>query len=139
MLFKREQRNFNKPANMTGSEICACASVDGPPGGRPRTAGLTDKDMIEGISEEPRLCFDRNSISVQAEEFMTMPSLRWTLSAGWIGASLLIFFGLGALSTRSWIYLVTVALVPPIVLLSLWPSAPAQTIADVTRGSDGRS
>lgn len=68
-----------------------------------------------------------------------MPYLRWTLSAGWIGASLLIFFGLGALSTRSWIYLVTVALVPPIVLLSLWPSAPAQTIADVTRGTDGRS
>jgi hypothetical protein len=25
------------------------------------------------------------------------------------------------------------------LLLSLWPGAPAQTIADVTRGTDGRS
>jgi hypothetical protein len=70
---------------------------------------------------------------------MTIPFLRWTLSAGWIVASLLIFFGLGASSTRSWMYLVTVALVPPIVLLSLWPGPRAQTIADVMRETDGRS
>ncbi|HEU5255526.1 MAG TPA: hypothetical protein VFU28_06035 [Vicinamibacterales bacterium] len=70
---------------------------------------------------------------------MTIPSLRWTLSAGWIVASLLIFFGLDASSTRSWMYLVTVALVPPIVLLSLWPGPRAHTIADVMRGTDGRS
>jgi hypothetical protein len=70
---------------------------------------------------------------------MTIPSLRWTLSAGWIVASLLIFFGVDASSTRSWMYLVTVALVPPIVLLSLWPRPRAQTIADVIRGTDGRS
>jgi hypothetical protein len=70
---------------------------------------------------------------------MTIPFLRWTLSAGWIVASLLIFFGLDASSTRSWMYLVTVALVPPIVLLSLWPGPRAQTIADVMRGTDGRS
>ena len=70
---------------------------------------------------------------------MTIPSLRWTLSTGWIVASLLIFFGLDASSTRSWMYLVTVALVPPIVLLSLWPGPRAQTIADVMRGTDGRS
>jgi len=70
---------------------------------------------------------------------MTIPFLRWTLSAGWIVASLLIFFRLGASSTRSWMYLVTVALVPPIVLLSLWPGPRAQTIADVMRGTDGRS
>jgi len=70
---------------------------------------------------------------------MTRPSPRWTLSAGWIVASLLIFFGLDASSTRSWMYLVTVALVPPIVLLSLWPGSRAQTIADVMRGTDGRS
>lgn len=48
-----------------------------------------------------------------------------------------IFFGLDASSTRSWMYLVTIALVPPIVLLSLWPGPRAQTIADVTRGTDG--
>ena len=68
---------------------------------------------------------------------MTRPSLRWTLSAAWIVASVLIFFGLDASSTRSWMYLVTIALVPPIVLLSLWPGPRAQTIADVTRGTEG--
>jgi hypothetical protein len=61
------------------------------------------------------------------------------LSVAWIAASVLIFFGLDASSTRSWMYLVTVAVVPPIVVLSLWPGPPAQTIADVMRGSDGRS
>jgi hypothetical protein len=68
---------------------------------------------------------------------MTKLSLRWTLSAAWIVTSVLIFVGLDASSTRSWMYLVTVALVPPIVLLSLWPGPRTQTIADVTRGTDG--
>ena len=70
---------------------------------------------------------------------MTTPLLRWALSAGWIAASLLIFLVLDASSTRSWMYLATIALVPPIVLLALWPGPRAQTIADVTRGTDGRS
>jgi len=70
---------------------------------------------------------------------MTIPSPRWTISAGWIAASLLIFLVLEASSTRSWMYLVTIALVPPIVLLALWPGPRMQTIADVTRGTDGRS
>jgi hypothetical protein len=70
---------------------------------------------------------------------MTRLSLRWTLSAAWLVTSVLIFFGLDASSTRSWMYLVTVAVVPPIVMLSLWPGAPAPTIADVMRGTDGRS
>jgi hypothetical protein len=70
---------------------------------------------------------------------MTIPSPRWTISAGWIAASLLIFLVLEASSTRSWMYLATIALVPPIVLLALWPGPRAQTIADVTHGIDGRS
>jgi hypothetical protein len=70
---------------------------------------------------------------------MTTPSLRWALSAGWIVASLLIFLVLDASSTRSWMYLATMALVPPIVLLALWPGPRPQTIADVTHGTDVRS
>ena len=70
---------------------------------------------------------------------MTIPAPRWTLSAAWIVASLLIFVSLDASSTRSWMYLTTVALVPPIVLFSLWPGPRTQTIADVTRGTDNRS
>jgi hypothetical protein len=70
---------------------------------------------------------------------MSQPSMRWMLSAGWIVVALSVFLALDASSTRSWMYLVTVALVPPIVLLSLWPGSRAQTIADVTRGTDGRS
>jgi hypothetical protein len=61
------------------------------------------------------------------------------LPAGWIAVSVLVFLILGASSTRSWMYLATIASVPPIVLLSLWPGPRAQTIADVTRGIDGRS
>ena len=70
---------------------------------------------------------------------MTTPILQWTLSAAWIAVSLVIFLALDASSARSWMYLVTVAIVPPIVLLALWPGARAQTIADVTHGTDGRS
>ena len=70
---------------------------------------------------------------------MTTPYLRWMLSASWVALSVLIFLVLGASSTRSWMYLTTIALGPPIVLLSLWPGPRAQTIADVTRGTDGRS
>jgi len=70
---------------------------------------------------------------------MTTPVLRWALSAGWIAVALLIFLALGASSARSWMYLATIALVPPIVLLALWPGPRTQTIADVTHGTDGRS
>ena len=61
---------------------------------------------------------------------------RWLISLCWIAAVLLAFFAADASSVRSWMYLTTVALVPPIVLNGLWRE-PTQSIADVMR--EGRS
>jgi hypothetical protein len=62
---------------------------------------------------------------------------RWQISICWIAAALLTFFAVDASSFRSLLYLMTVALVPPIVLLGLWHNNPGQTIAEVMR--EGRS
>ena len=62
--------------------------------------------------------------------------IRLLISLCWIGAVVLAFFVADASSLRSWLYLTTVALVPPIVLNGLW-HAPSQTIAEVMR--EGRS
>jgi hypothetical protein len=70
---------------------------------------------------------------------MATPHMRWTLSAGWIAAAALAFLAIDASSLRSWMYLVTVALVPPMVLISLWPEPQHQTIRDLMHGAGGRS
>jgi len=60
---------------------------------------------------------------------------RWLISLCWIAVALVTFFAVDASSLRSWLYLTTVALVPPIVLFGLWHDGPTtQTIADVMRG-----
>jgi len=64
--------------------------------------------------------------------------MRWILSACWIAAAALTFFAIDASSLRAWMYLITVALVPPIVLVCLWPAPPGQTVAEVIHGT-GRS
>lgn len=53
--------------------------------------------------------------------------------------TLAIFLTVDAPSTRSWIYLAVVALLPPIVLIRLWPEAREQTADDVLHGRTGRS
>jgi len=45
----------------------------------------------------------------------------------------LTFFAVDASSFRGWLYLMTVALVPPIVLLGLWYDNPGRTIAELMR------
>ena len=62
---------------------------------------------------------------------------RWLISICGIAVALPTFFAVDASSFRSWLYLMTVALVPPIVLLGLWHDNPGQTIAEVMR--EGRS
>ena len=42
---------------------------------------------------------------------------RWPISICWIALALLTIFVVDASSFRSWLYLMTVALVPPIVLI----------------------
>jgi hypothetical protein len=66
---------------------------------------------------------------------MAIPHLRWILSICWIATAVLTFFVVDASSMRSWMYLTTAALVPPVVLLSLWPGQRQQTINDVMRGT----
>jgi hypothetical protein len=59
---------------------------------------------------------------------------RWLISLCWIAVAVITFFAVDAASFRSWLYLMTVALVPPFVLYGLWHDSPAQTIAEVLRG-----
>jgi len=70
---------------------------------------------------------------------MIMPRLEWILSACWIAVSLAVFLALDASSTRSWLYLLAIGLLPPIALIRLWPQAPQQSIDDVIHGRGERS
>jgi hypothetical protein len=58
----------------------------------------------------------------------------WLMSLCWIAATLLVFFAIGGSSSRAWLYLTTVALVPPIVLNGLWREHSDVTIGEVMRG-----
>ena len=70
---------------------------------------------------------------------MIIPRLEWILSACWIAASLAVFLLLEASSTRSWLYLLAIGLVPPVALIRFWPQAPEPTIDDVIHGRGGRT
>jgi hypothetical protein len=70
---------------------------------------------------------------------VTHPRAQWLLAGIWIAASVIVFLVIEASSTRSWIYLAAVALLPPIVVIRLWPAPPQQTIDDVIHGRGARS
>jgi hypothetical protein len=70
---------------------------------------------------------------------MSTPYLRWILSACWISIVAVVFLALGASSSRSWLYVATVALGPPMVLVRLWPQRQPQSISDVMHGRGDRS
>jgi hypothetical protein len=70
---------------------------------------------------------------------VTHPRTQWLIVAGWIAASLAVFLAVDASSTRSWIFLAAVALLPPIALIRLWPAQPQQTADDVIHGRGARS
>lgn len=70
---------------------------------------------------------------------MTNPRIVWILAACWIAASLAVFLAIDASSTRSWLYLATIALLPPIALMRLWPETPRQTVDDVMHGRGRQS
>ena len=52
---------------------------------------------------------------------MPMISRHGSSAACWVLVSLVIFFVLDASSTRSWLYLVAIAIGPPFALIRLWP------------------
>jgi hypothetical protein len=68
---------------------------------------------------------------------MTSPQTRWVIAACWIVAALIGFFAIDASSARSWLYLLTVAFVPPAILFGLWHDDRSQSVADIMHG--GRS
>jgi len=70
---------------------------------------------------------------------MSTPHLRWILSACWVSITAVVFLSLGASSGRSWMYVATAALGPPMVLIRLWPQREQQTIGDVMHGREDRS
>jgi hypothetical protein len=70
---------------------------------------------------------------------MFNPRIEWVLSACWIAVTLAVFLVIEASSTRSWLYLIAAAVVPPIALIRLWPQAPQQTADDVIHGRGPRS
>jgi len=61
------------------------------------------------------------------------PRTLWLISLCWIAVAVLTFFAVDASSFRSWLYVTTVALVPPIVLFGFWHDDLAQTVADMMR------
>jgi hypothetical protein len=65
------------------------------------------------------------------------PRTRWLISFCWIAVAIITFVAVDAPSFRSWLYLMTVALVPPVVMYGLLHENQTQTIADVMHG--GRS
>jgi hypothetical protein len=65
---------------------------------------------------------------------VTHPRTKWLLVAVWIAVTLVVFLAIDASSTRSWIYLAAAALLPPIVVIRLWPAPPQQTVDDVIHG-----
>jgi hypothetical protein len=68
---------------------------------------------------------------------MGFPQLRWILCACWIAVTLVAFFIVDASSARSWMYLATAALVPPLVLLRLWPETTSLSVRDVMYEAGG--
>jgi len=70
---------------------------------------------------------------------MTHLRTQWLLAVVWMAASVVVFLAIDASSTRSWIYLCAVALLPPIVLIRLWPAPPQQSVDDVIHGRGAQS
>lgn len=70
---------------------------------------------------------------------MITPRIEWILSACWIAASLAVFLAIEASSTRSWMYLIAIAVVPPIALIRLWPRPPQPSADDIMHGRGERS
>jgi len=70
---------------------------------------------------------------------MTLPRFVWLLAACWIAICIAVFLVIDAASTRSWRYLVAIALGPPVALVRLWPQMPQQTADDVIHGRGARS
>jgi hypothetical protein len=69
---------------------------------------------------------------------MTKVRIEWLLAACWIAVVFAVFLAIGASSSRSWLYLAAIALLPPIMLIRLWPQAPQQTADDVIHGRGSR-
>jgi hypothetical protein len=67
-----------------------------------------------------------------------IPYLRVAGCCAWITIVLLAFAALGNVSSRSVIFLIVVALIPPSVFLALWNDGPPATVAELLRTTEDR-
>jgi hypothetical protein len=60
----------------------------------------------------------------------------WFAAVAFLGAGIVAFGAPATIATMAMILLL--CLVPPVIVLMLWPGAQAATAAEVLRGGDGR-
>ena len=70
---------------------------------------------------------------------MTHSRVVWLLAVCWIALSIAVFLAIDASSGRSWLYLVAIALGPPIALIRLWPEDAPLTAAEMMHDHGDRS
>jgi heme/copper-type cytochrome/quinol oxidase subunit 4 len=70
---------------------------------------------------------------------MTNVRTAWIFAACWVAVTLAVFLFVDASSARSWVYLAAIALLPPVVLIRLWPTPSPQTVDDIIHGRERQS
>jgi hypothetical protein len=70
---------------------------------------------------------------------MTNVRTAWIVAACWVAVTLAVFLLVDASSPRSWVYLAAIALLPPVVLIRLWPTPSPQTVDDIIHGRERQS
>jgi hypothetical protein len=79
----------------------------------------------------------RKKVGVMATR-AALPYLRVAVCCAWITIVLLAFAALGSVSSRSVIFLLAAALIPPSVFLALWNDGPPATVAELLRTTEDR-
>jgi multisubunit Na+/H+ antiporter MnhG subunit len=69
---------------------------------------------------------------------MTRPTTPLLISIGWIGLVLATFVVVEASSLRSWLYLIVIALLPPLLAHRLWNRDPGETGAGLSHITDSK-
>ena len=76
--------------------------------------------------------------SLPKVQVMTRPTTPLLISVGWIGLVLATFVVVEASSLRSWLYLVVIALLPPLLVNRLWNRDPGETRAGLSHITDSK-
>jgi len=66
---------------------------------------------------------------------MSAPRWRWVLISVWVALACIIFAAIGSTAVRSWVLLVVMATIPPVMLLFLWTEDRPNLIGTLRSGS----